>query len=156
MQRGFSRSIQTLPSDDPSNQRGALWFSIFAPSVQPSFFCLNKLCIWINSLRIICDLYRIYRCNHSKSNESNSHIGHFHLSAKFLIRQENDRLSKKSIWMFQPWPWYDDAGGILEGLCKDPLISFDPIRGLAVGLVRRYPLPICLIKGDSSAQIHSK
>ena len=26
------------------------------------------------------------------------------------------------------------------GQCTNPLIRFDPIRGLAVGLVRRYPL----------------
>ncbi len=27
-----------------------------------------------------------------------------------------------------------------KGPCTNPLIRFDPIRGLAVGLVRRYPL----------------
>jgi hypothetical protein len=51
----------------------------------------------MNSLGIICDLYRIYQRSHGKSNESNSRIGHFHLFAKFLIRQKNDRVSKNSI-----------------------------------------------------------
>ncbi len=37
---------------------------------------------------------------------------------------------------------FNDYSNETKGQCTNPLIRFDPIIGLAVGLVRRYPLPI--------------
>ena len=37
--------------------------------------------------------------------------------------------------------WYGDYHDAAKGQCTNPLIRFDLIRGLAVGLVRCYPLP---------------